>query len=258
MLYSTKKLDGLKLGARDGEIGKAREVYFDDQRWVIRHLVADTGGWLSGRKVLISPHSIERVDVAEGRLELNLTRSQIENAPDIDTDKPVSRQQQIPYYDYYGYPYYWAGPGLWGLGAYPMAVGAMAMRPREGDTGAPRELDEVAEAEREAADPHLRSSREVIGYDLKATDGDIGHVEDFLFDDRTWQIRYVVVDTRDWLPGKRVLVSPDWVDSVDWSGRVAHFKVSREAVKASPEYQPDRGLSEEEVQRVQRHYERSQ
>jgi len=258
MLYSAKEIDGLKLAARDGEIGKAREVYFDDQRWVIRHLVADTGGWLSGRRVLISPHSIERVDAGEGRLELNLTRSQIENAPDIDTDKPVSRQQQVPYYDYYGYPYYWAGPGLWGLGAYPMAGSAMAMRAREGDTGVPPEVDAVAEAEREASDPHLRSSDEVIGYDVKATDGDIGHIEDFLFDDRTWQIRYVVVDTRDWLPGRLVLVSPDWVSEVDWNTRVARFEVSRDAVEASPEYQPGRGLSDDDVQRVQRHYESSQ
>jgi hypothetical protein len=202
--------------------------------------------------VLISPHSIERIDPQQSRIEVALTQQQIKDAPDIDTDKPVSRQQEIPYYDYYGYPYYWAGPGLWGLGAFPVAAGALA--PPPGGT-ADREVAQAIEAECRAADPHLRSSDEVIGYHIEATDGSIGHIEDFLFDDRSWQIRFVVVDTRDWLPGRRVLVPPQWITELDWSGHRAKVKVPREAVRASPAYEPRSHVPEEEVQKVQRHYE---
>jgi hypothetical protein len=250
MLCSTRELDGLKLSARDGDVGHAREVLFDDRHWVIRHVVADTGAWLTGRKVLISPHSIAKVDLDARRLELTLTRDEIENAPGIDTDKPVSRQQEVSYYDYYGYPYWWAGPGLWGAAAYPLPAAGMLPRAEEDTTSR-----EAAEAKREAADPHLRSSKEVTGYDTVATDGDIGHIEDFLFDARSWQIRYVVVDTRDWLPGRHVLVSPEWITGIEWNDRRVRFKVTREAVESSPQYQRGSVLSADQVRRVQGHYE---
>lgn len=253
MLCSTKELNGFELAARDGEIGHVREAYFDDERWVIRHLVVATGGWLSGRDVLISPHSIERLDRARRRLQLNLSRQQIEGAPGIETDKPVSRQQEIPYYDYYRYPYYWGGFGLWGMGAYPMAGMALAASP--GSTSVPREVTEMAAAEREAADPHLRSSTEVIGYDIEASDGSIGHIDDFLFDERSWAIRYAVVNTHNWLPDRLVLIAPQAIESVDWNGGKASVKLTREAVKASPPYDRSRQLSEEEDARMLRYYE---
>jgi hypothetical protein len=251
MLYSVRQLDGKNLAARDGEIGHAREVYLDDERWVIRHVVAQTGVWLFGRKVLISPHSIVRIDGQGDRLEVALDRQQIEDAPDIDTDKPVSRQREISYYDYYGYPYYWGGPGLWGLSAYPIPV---AMAP-PGGAGVDRVAEEAAAAERGSADPHLRSSNEIIGYHVEATDGSIGHLEDFLFDDRSWQVRFVVVDTRNWLPGRHVLVPPQWITEVDYGQRRAHVKVSRAAVESSPPYEPGSHLSEDDVRQVQRHFE---
>jgi uncharacterized protein YrrD len=253
MLCSIKELDGFSLAARDGDIGHVSEVYFDDVRWGIRHLVADTGGWLSTHKVLISPHSIGAVDAVHRRLNVALTRQQIKEAPGIDTDKPVSRQHEMSYYDYYGYPYYWTGAGLWGAEAFPLGGEAMAMP--AASAVPPDVARDMAAAEQQTGDPHLRSSDEVKGYAIEASDGSIGHIDDFLFDDRSWQIRFAVVDTRNWLPGRLVLLSPQWIGSIDWSEHRAHVKVSREAVKASPPYERNTPLSEEEMLRVQRHYE---
>jgi hypothetical protein len=253
MLCSIKELDGFELSARDGDIGHAREVYFDDKRWVVRHLVADTGGWLSGRSVLISPHSISAVDRAQKKLAVALSRDQIEKAPGIETDKPMSRQQEIPYYDYYGYPYYWSGTGLWGMEGLPLG-GAELLRPA--DAAVPRELaDEMNEAARESADVHLRSSAEVTGYKVEATDGGIGHIADFLIDDQSWQIRFAVIDTHNWLPDRLVLVDPHAIADIDWNEHRVHVRLTREAVKASPPYQRSASISHDEANRVQRHYE---
>lgn len=253
MLLSTKELDGYGIAASDGDIGHVREVYFDDDRWVIRHIVAATGGWFSGRDVLLSPHSVDEVDRVACRVAVNLSRQQIKGAPDIDTDKPVSRQHEISYYDYYRYPYYWGtGVGLWGTAAYPM--GGWAMGGRRLAPGVPEEVGDVIQAERESGDPHLRSSSKVIGYHIEASDGDIGHIDDFLFDERSWAIRYAVVDTRNWLPDRLVLVSPELIESVDWSNGKVRVKLPREAVKSSPPYERGTPWTDEQDQRMRTHF----
>lgn len=254
MLCSAKGLDGFNLATPDGEIGHARELYFDDERWVVRHVVADTGGWLSGRQVLISPYSIEGVDMDKKTLSVRLTKKQIEDAPGIDADKPVSRQHEASYYDYYGYPYYWSGAGLWGVDAFPLAGEALVIPPR--DMGLPPDVARAQSAAgQEQGDSHLRSSAEVTGYHIEASDGSIGHVHDFLFDDKSWEIQYVVVDTRNWLPGRLVLVSPRFITGIDWSERRADVRVTREAVKASPPYDAAMPLTHEHNNAVQKHYE---
>ena len=253
MLCTTKELAGFKLAARDGDIGRVREVYFDDERWVIRHLVVDTGGWLTGRDVLISPHSVQQINRAQHRLDVALSRGQIKDAPGIETDKPVSRQFEISTYDYYGYPYYWGGTGLWGAATLPLtAAGSLDAT---SDPVAARDMAANLEARRDAGDSHLRSSAEVTGYHVEATDGGIGHIDDFLFDEQSWEIRYAVVDTRNWLPGRLVLVSPRSIKSVDWNDRRAHVGLTREAVKASPAYERNAPMSHDEELRVRRHYE---
>lgn len=256
MLNSVKQLAGFDLVALDGSaIGTVREVYFDDERWVIRHLVVDTGGWLSGRHVLVSPHAVTGIDHEARRVGVALTRRQVEEAPGTETDRPVSRQYETQAYDYYGYPYYWGGGGLWGMLDLPLggAIGPLTPPATPGDGLDTATRRELAAADR--GDPHLRSSREVSGYDVAARDGDIGHVHDFLFDARSWQIVLVVVDTRNWLPDRLVLVPPGWVDSVDWSGHRAVFKVTRQAVESSPPYEAQRGLQAEELRTVQQHFE---
>src|SRR5678815_3470573 len=123
MLKGAEKLTGYRLGAIDGEFGKVKDFYFDDETWTIRYLVADTGGWLPGVQVLVSPFAVKSVDDAEKHINVSLTKAQIENSPSIDTDKPVSRQFELKYYQYFGWPMYWYGPALWGPGPFPVFEG---------------------------------------------------------------------------------------------------------------------------------------
>lgn len=246
MLHSIKQFDGYDLCARDGDIGHVREVLFDDERWGVRHVVAHTGGWLFGRKVLISPHSVLRVDGDKRRLEVALTRQQVKDAPELGADEAVSRRHEMLHYDHYGFPYYWVGPGLWGGETIPLA----------GATPEPRdpvseEIEAMAHAEHV---DHLRSSREVLGYGVEATDGGVGHVDDFLFDDRSWDIRYVVVD-RGVQTGPAALVAAGSIARIDGPGRTLHVGVTRAAIEACPAFHGTAPLSPDDDQKVQRHYE---
>jgi len=222
MLHKIKTLKGYSLDSLDGEIGSVKEFYFDDKHWTIRYLVADTGNWLKGRQVLISPYALVEALETEHQITVNLTKKQIENSPSLNSDMPVSRQFEEAYNDYYEWPTYWGGPYMWG--AYPYA----AVRDRE-------KRSESTQSEK-AWDPHLRSTHEVSSYRIQAEDGEIGHVEDFILDDKTWAIRYLVIDTRNWLPGKKVLVSPQWIERVSWNESKVFVNLTREAIKLSPEY----------------------
>lgn len=237
MLRRASSLNGFTIGATDGDIGSVVDLYFDDQSWTVRHLVADTGRWLTGRQVLISPMSFRGIDWQNSRIEVNLTKGQIENSPSIETDKPISRQREMEYYGYYSMQYYWTGPYRWGAWATPYTYAAPVAPPPERGTSPERE---VFARQRQEGDPHLRSCGAVTGYYIQTTDGDIGHVEDFLVDDGDWAIRYVVVDTRNWLPGKHVLVSPDWMDRISWADSTVYVNTTRERVQNSPEYDPAR------------------
>lgn len=262
-LRSANELQGYTIRATDGKIGGVHEFLFDDEHWTVRYMVADTGDWLSGRLVLISPIALGHADWQGRELSVKLTRSQVENSPDISTDQPVSRQREIELANYYGYGPYWGGPGLWGAGMYPMGlwgVGYVGMAPQPTAPGAPPMSDataterEVAPSQEQRGDPHLRSTREVTGYAIQALDGDIGHVEDFILDDESWALRYMVVDTRNWWPGKRVLVSPRWIESVSWDDRAVYVDLTKEQVKSGPEYDPERMLNREDEERLYRHY----
>ena len=221
MLRKAKTLKGYTLDSLDGEIGKAKEFYFDDQHWTVRYLVAETGNWLMGRKVLLSPYALVAVIKEEKKITVNLTKKQIEDSPSLDSDKPVSRQFEEAYYGYYGWPMYWDGDFMWG--SYPNIV-----RDRE-------ELMKAAQ-NKKAWDPHLRSTHAVGGYHIQATDGEIGHVEDFVIDDETWAIRYLIIDTQNWWPGKKVLVSPQWIDNVSWNEAKVFVSLTRDMIRQAPEY----------------------
>jgi len=227
MLNSVNRIKGSKIVATDGEIGHVKEAFFDDQAWTIRYLVIDTGNWLSGRNVLISPYSVQQPLPADKHIEVSLTREQVQNSPDIDTHQPVSRRYERQYSSYYAYPEYWVGDGLWPMGPLPLL-------PAE---GGPRE--ELAAREDEVAeeDVHLRSSAVVSGYNIQATDDSIGHVDDFIFDDESWAVRYLVIDTRNWWPGgKKVLIGTHWIDKLDWAEKTVYVKLTREQIKSSPAY----------------------
>jgi hypothetical protein len=224
MLRRVKDLRGFGIRARDSEIGQVDQFYFDDENWTIRYLVANTGSWLVGRQVLISPIAVGETDWESKQLEVELTKQQVENSPHIDAYKPISRQREAEYYGYYGYPYYWGGPFLWGPAVHPRQVAR---------SRADRSQSATPTAD---GDSHLRSTKEVTGYRIEATDGEIGHVEDFIVDDENWAIRYMLVDTRNWWPGKKVLVSPRWIKRVSWTDSRVYVDLSREAIKSSPEY----------------------
>lgn len=253
MLWSTEELKGLELMALDGPVGHVQDVYFDDARWAVRYLVVRTGSWLSGRDVLLSPHAVERLDREAGRVQLSLTRRQIEEAPSIDTRQPVSRQHETAMHAHYGHPPYWIGTRLWGGLAFPMPMvdplPATAIDPLAAEVAA-RE-----ETVREQADPHLRSCAEVAGYTLRATDGSIGRIEDFLFDGRSWAIEHLVVDSKPWWPGGEVVLPRGVVGTIDWAAREAAVRVRRQAVKDAPPWDRELAARDDSVRRVQRHFE---
>lgn len=231
MLHSANGLRGFTVQATDGEVGRVDDVYFDDERWVVRYLVVDTGGWLSGRKVLLSPVSFRHADWNGGTVMLNLTREKIENGPGIDTHRPVSRQQESELFAHYGYPYYWAGPYAWGFAMYP---GLMEQEATDN-----REREEMRDQVQHGPDRHLRSTAEVKGYAIHATDDTLGHVEDLLFDEEDWSIQLIVIDPRNWWPGKHVLVSPQRIHTVSWEDKSVSVNLSRAEIENSPEYDPD-------------------
>lgn len=265
MLHSLTALRKYHVHASDGDIGEVTDGYFDDERWVIRYLVVNTGSWLSGREVLISPYSASRVDDADAAIVTQLTRKQVEGSPSIDTAKPISRQQEESYLSYFGYPIYWPYTTLWAWGATPVVI-----PPDPRLTGAPPQPGAGAGARGTAAaargadggtssstgDIHLRSGREVTGYHIQGSDDSVGHVEDFLFEDGTWAIRYLAVDTRNWLPGKHVLVPRQWIREVSWPERLVAVHLRREEIEGSPEYNPKHLPTRGEEANLYRHYQR--
>jgi hypothetical protein len=241
MLSTAKTLKGYKLDSLDGEIGKVKEFYFDDRHWTIRYLVADTGNWLPGKQVLISPYALGPIVSHNQDIIIDLTKKQIEDSPPLDSDKPVSRQFEEQYYGYYGWPTYWNGSHQWG--AYPYIV-------RD------REQRKQSTRGEKAWDAHLRSTRDVTGHHLQAKDGEIGHVEDFIIDDETWAIRYLIVGTRNWWAGKKVLISPQWIERVSWNESKVFINLSRETIKQSPEYTEESLLTRDYEIGLHGHYNR--
>lgn len=224
MLRSLKDLEKYQIMATDGELGHVKDFYFDDRNWIIRYLVVDTGKWLPGRLTLIPPTQVASPDWETHLFPVNLTKEEIKNSPSIDENKPVSRQMEIKLHDHFQWPYYWVGPGPFGApgaGAYPIPPGAA----------------EEAKAEIEVeGDPHLRSMNEVRGYRIEATDGEIGHLDDLIGEDTSWTVRYVVVDTRNWLPGRKVLLNLQWIESFEWEEQKVVSDLTKEAIESSPPY----------------------
>ena len=253
MLREVTKLRGAVLRAQDGEIGSVDDILFDDELWTARYLVVNTGGWLNGRKVLIAPAALGLLDGDRQALRVKLTRDQVEGSPGVDTDKPVSRQWETDYHDYYGWPYYWGGIGL--SGGMTLS-GVQLARAANGGTSQ-QEADERArdhESARDQQDVHLRSAQEVTGYGIEARDGHLGHVDDFLIDDETWKIRYLAVDTRDWWPGKKVLLPLDWIGRVSWPDRTVATEVTRDQVQNGPEWDPREPISRAFEGQLARYY----
>ena len=242
MLRSLKDLEGYAVSATDGDIGSVVSFLLDDERWTVRYLVVDAGGFLDGRQVLISPISFRQVESSGRRFHLALTMSQVKESPKVDVNEPVSRQYEQEYHRYYGYPYYWGLPGLWGMGASPDSLAGVAW-----NEAAALQSDQTGDA-------HLRGAAEVGGYQIEGNDGAIGRVDDFIVDDETWQIRYLVIDTSSWWFGKKVLVAPQWASRVSWEEGRVYVDMTRQAIKNSPEWDSIAAVNREYELRLYDYY----
>ena len=241
MQQTISSMIGYAIRATDGDLGKVDEFYFDDETWTIRYIVVETGNWLSGRKVLIAPAAFGKTQLESRTFSVNLTRAQVNDSPDIDTRRPIHRQQEVELHEHYQWP--WRGGYGGTFGATPLPLPAdEALLEREDSASGRRD------------DPHLRSTRQITGYHIHATDSEIGHVEDFIVDDEDWTIRFLVVDTRNWLPGKKVLLSPQWIKRVQWDDSSVYFDLTRDSVENSPEFDPSGPISRDYEAFLIEHY----
>ena len=255
MLLSFSELKGHKLHATDGEIGSVDDIYFDDNTWAVRYLVVNAGSWLTGRAVLLAPHVLSARSGEKNAIGVSLTKEQIRNSPEIDTQKPVSLQHQEALHSYYGWPLYW-GPGSILGGARSVGYDPNS----SGIGGTPETLPPMLEgAERQAhqGDPHLRSAREVHGYHIHAQDGEIGSATDLIVDETEWRIRYLVVKTGGWFTGDHVLVAPAWIKQISWPDSTVQVDLTRKAVAESPPYDVNRPLTRDYEERLYVHYTRT-
>jgi hypothetical protein len=235
MLRNLSGLKGHTVGATDGKLGRVRDFYFDDTYWVVRYVVVSTGTWLAGRQVLVSPQAVDQMDWESRVLRVNLTTEQVKNSPSVDTDKPVSRRIEDELAKHFGWPLHWNPDGT------PTKAGIQrAEKQVTAGSGSPH-------------DSNVRSTKEVTGYGIEALDGSFGHVEDFIIDDG-WGVRYLAVDTGNWLPGKKVLIAPQWIERVTWGERKVHIDLSREGIRQSPEYDPTVPVNREYETRLYDYY----
>lgn len=257
MLHRMDRLLVFEVIASDGDVGTVRDLHFDDRRWAVRYLVVETGSWLESRRVLISPLAIDSIDWVGGVISLRLTRQQVRGSPATDSLRPLSRQHEISYFNYYGYPDYLSGPLLWGLTPYPVIPDDAGLPLT---TGAIADLadaaDDRAGRDHEADERHLRSAVEIRGWQLQARDHPIGHFEDFIIDSGSWALRYIVVDTATWWIGRHVVVPVHWILQLDDERRAIDVDVQREQIRSAPEYDPAIELSRDYETQLFGHYQR--
>lgn len=225
MLQNIKSYYGKRLGASDGDIGQVKDFYFDDKSWAVRYVVVDTETWLTGRMVLLAPHSFGGFDPYAGVLLVNLTRKQIEKSPLMESHLPVSRQYEEEYYHYYGLPAYWEGGQIWGMGGYPI----MAPSPHDEPVshGVPPSR----------ADRHLRSALAVTGYHIQTRDGTIGQVSGLMMNEKSWGIQELVIETGHWYAGKEVTVPIHTIQRISYEDSRVLVNLTEEEIKQSPELQ---------------------
>jgi hypothetical protein len=246
MLHQLKELDGLAIHATDGDIGVTKDFYFDDQQWTLRYFIVETGSWLLSRKILLSPMSITHLNLAEKTLSVDINRDQVRRSPEIDTHQPVSRQFEVDYSGYYGFPLYWGDIGLWGSNQTPER-GAQTTK----SSGAHKCSDGFSAQNK---DHQLRSSQEVVGYHIEAHDGEIGHLEGMLIDEETFAIRYLIINTSNWWMGHAVLIAPQWIKEVSWAASKIYVDMTQEQIKHAPEFDPNQPLGREWETSTHEHY----
>jgi hypothetical protein len=223
MLYTASRLTGATIAASDGEIGSLDDLLFDDTDWTVRWVVADTGGWLAGRKVLLPPSAVGEPEDQARRLPVALTRRQVEDSPPSENEEVLlSRRYESAMLAHYAMLPYWSDADT--FLAVPDAVAGKRPASLRPAGAAPGSLDGM---------------REVTGTAIHASDGAIGHVEDFLVESDGWAVRYLIADTRNWLPGKKVLISPQWLRGTRWREGGVEVALTRRQIEDSPEWNPE-------------------
>ncbi len=250
-----KNITNLPIEAKDGSIGQLKDCLFDDQHWTLRYFVADTGKWLPGRKVLLSPLHFDEpesgiVPIINDRLPVSLTKEQIKNSPPIEDNMPVSRQYEVEFARYYQHNAYWNGPYFWGISHIPQYRATFDTSTEE------RFESEVAHKERvqEIEKSSLRSINEVIGYKINAQDDEFGHIHDFLIDEDYWRIHYLIVDSKKWLPSQKYLIDIDWIKSFDWANQTATVGLTKKMIQEAPEFDSTLPLEDHYIDRLYDHY----
>jgi len=222
---------GYTIRATDGDVGKVQEFYFDDATWAVRYMVAETGNWLSGRKVLIPLVALGKPDRMSRTFSVNRTCALVRNGPDIDEDRPVYRQHEVKLRRHYQWQNYREGPygGTFGITPYPLLENSIVQEP----------VETMRQGE---DDPHLRSTRNIIGYHIHGTDGEIGQVMDYIVDDENWALTYLVVEAGNWFWERNVLIAVKWIKTVNWNDTGIYLNLSRESIKNSPEFDPSKAI----------------
>jgi uncharacterized protein YrrD len=246
VLRAAKRIKGYKITAVDGDIGKAADWLFDGRSWAVRYLEVDTGGWLSKRRVLLAPAVIGDIDSDEKTIAVGLNREQVRNSPALDPGAPISRQHEIDLQQYYSWPAYWtAASGPW-------QASAMGPGPAPVDMGGGG-----AAMSRAPADAGMRSVNDATACAVTALDGEIGHIDDLILDDEAWRVRYLLVDTRTWWPGKYVIVGTEWVPNGIWREDAVSVELTREAVRQSPPFDPSKPVNREYEEKLYEYYKRT-
>ena len=250
MLRSARDFFTLTVIAWDGPLGQIDDFYFDDLEWTIRYLVVQTDEWLAGRRVLLSPRAVKDVNREEQELRLDLSREQVAGSPPITSAEPISRRYEEELHEYYNWPLYWTTLNPLGL------AGPDLVRPLP-PAILPEQHEEEEETDIPADNPHLRSLAEVTGYEVRARDGDAGHVEDVIINSANWAIFYLLIDTGSWLQaGKQVLLAPTWVKEIEWAAKWLTVDLSQELIKKSPDFDPAGLVERDYEERLYDHYDR--
>lgn len=245
MLRSLKEILGYTLQETDDVLGQCKDFFFDDGLWVIRYMLADTGGWLSHHKVLITPNSLGEPDWQTERLPVKLNRQQIEDCPPLESHLPISREYEVNYHEHFKLPFYWMGADF--REGMPDSNGSVAPvddLPID-DTDNARENTEQRDVNTDELEGKLRSAVEVMDYLVYAKDGEMGRVDDIIIEDDTWVIRYLVIDTGQIITGKKVLINTEWIDSVNWTDTHVYIDLTKEAIENCPDYDSNDPINRE-------------
>ncbi len=239
MLFNLEELKGMKLLALDGEIGKCVDFLFDDRHWAVRYMDARAGNWLTGRRVLISPISLQPPNWPSSQLPVRLSREQIKDSPSLAEDEPVSREFEREFFKFYGYGYYWMGSAAWGAGVLPSEL---------------ENLPGTDERDEDRRENHLRSLKEVSGYHLMFNDDKVGQLDGALVDAESWMIEYLVVDRGSLLSSELVVIPPQWLGEISWSGHSVPLLVGKSLLETAPEYGDGAPVAADEEERIRQHF----